>query len=92
VECAGLQFVDGVAGISPLYLRERGGGEGKRFTDEQRWRLERADEHIPSNLGLEAEDFGCAPFDQCGGPGKVHQLFGKALLKIIASLTYALAA
>ncbi|MFO1192316.1 MAG: type I restriction-modification enzyme R subunit C-terminal domain-containing protein [Rhodoferax sp.] len=52
---------------------------GKGFTDEQRWWLEKMAEHIASNLGIEAEDFGYAPFDQRGGLGRVHQLFGAGL-------------
>jgi type I restriction enzyme R subunit len=53
-----------------------------RFTDEQRWWLEKMAEHIASNLGIEAEDFGYAPFDQRGGLGRVHQLFGAELPKV----------
>jgi type I restriction enzyme R subunit len=49
-------------------------------------------EHIASNLGIEAEDFGYAPFDQRGGLGRVHQLFGAELPKVIASLNEGLAA
>jgi type I restriction enzyme R subunit len=59
---------------------------GKAFTDEQRWWLEKMAEHIASNLGIEAEDFGYAPFDQRGGLGRVHQLFGAGLLKVIDEL------
>lgn len=67
------------------------GGEGRRFTDEQRWWLERMAEHIASNLGIEAEDFGYAPFDQRGGLGRVHQLFGAELPAVLASLNDGLA-
>ena len=63
-----------------------------RFTDEQRWWLEKMTEHIASNLGIEADDFGYAPFDQRGGLGKVHQLFGAALPKVIEALNKELAA
>ena len=69
--------------------RER---EGKAFTDEQRSWLEKMAEHIASNLGIEAEDFGYAPFDQRGGLGRVHQLFGAELPKVMASPTEGLAA
>ncbi len=65
---------------------------GKGFTDEQRWWLEKMAEHIASNLGLEAEDFGYAPFDQRGGLGRVHQLFGAELPKVIDELNRELAA
>jgi type I restriction enzyme R subunit len=63
-----------------------------RFTDEQRWWLEKMAEHIAANLGLEAEDFGYAPFDQRGGLGRVHQLFGAELPKVIEDLNRELAA
>ncbi|MCK7499974.1 MAG: hypothetical protein MZW92_63705 [Comamonadaceae bacterium] len=56
---------------------------GKAFTDEQRWWLEKMAEHIASNLGIEAEDFGYAPFDQRGGLGRVHQLFGAELPTVL---------
>jgi len=65
---------------------------GKAFTDEQRWWLEKMAEHIASNLGIEAEDFGYAPFDQRGGLGRVHQLFGAELPKVIDELNRELVA
>jgi type I restriction enzyme R subunit len=65
---------------------------GKAFTDEQRWWLEKMAEHIASNLGIEAEDFGYAPFDQRGGLGRVHQLFGAELPEVIDELNRELVA
>lgn len=59
---------------------------GKGFTDEQRWWLEKMAEHIASNLGIDAEDFSYTPFDQRGGLGRVHQLFGAELPKVIDEL------
>jgi type I restriction enzyme R subunit len=65
---------------------------GKAFADEQRWWLEKMAEHIASNLGIDAEDFGYAPFDQRGGLGRVHQLFGAELPKVIDELNRELVA
>ena len=65
---------------------------GKAFTDEQRWWLEKMAEHIASNLGLEAEDFELPPFNQQGGLGKVHQIFGPQFPEVLSSLNDALAA
>lgn len=65
---------------------------GKGFNDEQRWWLEQMAEHIASNLGIEADDFGYAPFDQLGGLGRVHQLFGTELPGVLSSLNEGLAA
>ncbi|MGY6217538.1 type I restriction-modification enzyme R subunit C-terminal domain-containing protein [Methylolobus aquaticus] len=62
------------------------------FTDEQRWWLEKMAEHIASNLGLEADDFGYAPFDQRGALGRVHQLFGAELPMVIDELNRELVA
>ena len=65
---------------------------GKAFTDEQRWWLEKMAEHIASNLGIAADDFESVPFNQRGGLGKVHQLFGAELPKVIEALNKELAA
>lgn len=64
----------------------RESGNLQPFASEQLWWLEQMAEHIASNLGIEAEDFGYAPFDQRGGLGKVHQLFGAELPKVIDEL------
>ena len=45
-----------------------------------------------ANLGIEADDFGYAPFDQRGGLGRVHQLFGTELPKVIDELNRELVA
>ena len=65
---------------------------GKAFTDEQRWWLEKMAEHIASNLGIAADDFESVPFNQRGGLGKVHQIFGAELPKVIEALNEELAA
>jgi type I restriction enzyme R subunit len=65
---------------------------GETFTDEQRWWLTKMAEHIASNLGLESEDFELPPFNQRGGLGKVHQLFGADLSRVIAKMNKELAA
>ncbi len=65
---------------------------GKKFTDEQEHWLEMIRDHIAANLSIEKDDFDYAPFAQEGGIGKVHQLFGEQLNKIIEELNGALAA
>ena len=49
-------------------------------------------DHVAANLGVEPDDFEYAPFAQEGGLGKVHQLFGNELNKIIEDLNGTLAA
>ena len=41
---------------------------------------------IVTNLGIAADDFESVPFNQRGGLGKVHQLFGVELSKVIEAL------
>jgi type I restriction enzyme R subunit len=65
---------------------------GKKFTPEQRRWLEMIRDHIAANLGIDPSDFDLAPFAQEGGLGKVHQLFGEDLTKIVESLNTELAA
>lgn len=62
------------------------------FTPEQQHWLEMIRDHIAANLGIDIEDFSYAPFEQEGGLGKVHQLFGAELPVVISSLNHALAA
>jgi len=65
---------------------------GKSFTAEQRKWLEMIRDHIAANLLIETDDFDYAPFAQEGGIGKVWQLFGDDLNKILDELNEALAA
>jgi len=62
------------------------------FTPEQIHWLEMIRDHIAANLGIEIEDFDYAPFNTEGGLGKVHQLFGAQLPKVIEELNRELAA
>lgn len=62
------------------------------FTPEQQHWLEMIRDHIAANLGLDMEDFEYAPFNAQGGLGKVHQLFGADLGKVIEELNRELAA
>jgi type I restriction enzyme, R subunit len=62
------------------------------FTPDQQHWLEMIRDHIAANLGIEIEDFQYAPFEQVGGLGRVHQLFGTELPKVIEELNRELAA
>jgi type I restriction enzyme R subunit len=90
------QPISSVKGISslPLPLGE-GRGEGvthSRFTPEQLHWLDMIRDHIAANLGIESNDFEYAPFDAEGGLGKVHQLFGAELPKVMEELNRELVA
>ena len=47
---------------------------------------------VTANIGVEPDDFEYAPFVQEGGLGKVHQLFGSKLDRLIEELNGVLAA
>jgi type I restriction enzyme R subunit len=65
---------------------------GKTFTGEQLGWLEMIRDHVAANLGVTLEDFDFPPFNQQGGLGKVHQLFGTELTDVLDGLTQALVA
>ncbi|NMM10464.1 MAG: hypothetical protein HHJ16_09340 [Polaromonas sp.] len=65
---------------------------GTSFTPEQLHWLEMIRDHIAANLGIEPDDFDYSPFAQEGGIGKVHQLFGAELPKVLEAMNRELAA
>ena len=65
---------------------------GKAFSEEQRQWLEMIRDHIAASLGIEIDDFDLPPFSQQGGLGRVHQLFGVELAKVIEELNRELVA
>ena len=63
---------------------------GRAFTDEQlRW-LEAIRDHIAGSVSIELGDFQYAPFNQQGGLGKAHELFGEELGGLLEELNGAL--
>ena len=65
---------------------------GRRFSSEQKQWLELIRDHIATSLSIETDDFELSPFNQKGGLGKVHQLFGDDLNPLLEELNEALAA
>lgn len=65
---------------------------GKAFSAEQQQWLEMIRDHIAASLGIEIDDFDLSPFSQQGGLGRVHQLFGAELTKVIEELNRELVA
>jgi type I restriction enzyme R subunit len=63
-----------------------------RFTPEQLHWLEMIRDHIAANLGIEPDDFEYSPFAQEGGIGKVYQLFGPELPRVLEAMNRELAA
>jgi len=67
-------------------------GEHKRFNDEQMDFLRMIKEHIATSFHIEFDDLDYTPFDSLGGKGKMWQLFGEEMNKIIEELNEALVA
>ena len=65
---------------------------GVEFSADQLAWLDLIRDHIATSLSIEPEDFGYAPFNQRGGLGKAHQLFGSDLSELLAEMNEALAA
>ncbi|MDP2369262.1 type I restriction-modification enzyme R subunit C-terminal domain-containing protein [Rhodoferax sp.] len=84
------------ANFKAWLAQSRHSGEGRNpgipFSPEQIHWLEMIRDHIAANLGIEIDDFEYAPFNAQGGLGKVHQLFGAELPKVIEELNRELAA
>ena len=62
------------------------------FTPEQLQWLHLIRDHIATSLSIELDDLDYTPFNQEGGLGKAHQLFGDQLPKLLEELNEALAA
>jgi type I restriction enzyme R subunit len=65
---------------------------GTAFTAEQQAWLQLIKQHIATSASIEPEDLELSPFNQRGGLGKAHQLFGDQLPKLLDELNDALAA
>jgi type I restriction enzyme R subunit len=63
-----------------------------RFNAEQLAWLNLIREHIATSLSIEPEDLELSPFNQRGGLGKAHQLFGEALPALLEELNITLVA
>ena len=65
---------------------------GTKFTADQLAWLNHIRDHIATSLSIEPDDFESVPFNQLGGLGKAHQLFGDTLPALLEELNTALTA
>ena len=84
-------FADSVAQRFEAWLQAKAQA-GAAFTDEQVAWLTLIRDHIATSLSIEPEDLELSPFNQRGGLGKAHQLFGEQLPKLLDELNEVLAA
>jgi type I restriction enzyme R subunit len=74
------------------WIFDRHSGAGDKFTEEQMNWLRMIKEHIASSVHMELDDLDLTPFDSQGGRGRMCQLFGDRMDKIIDELNEALTA
>ncbi len=84
-------FADSVTERYNEWLRAKADA-GVVFTAEQLTWLGLIRDHIATSLSIEPEDFEYAPFSQKGGLGKVYQVFGNDLNRLLDELNEVLAA
>ncbi len=65
---------------------------GTKFSAEQIAWLHLIRDHIATTCSIEPDDFDYAPFNQRGGLGKAHQLFGAQLSSLLEELNQTLVA
>jgi len=65
---------------------------GVKFNSEQLAWLNLIRDHIATAISIEREDLELSPFNQLGGLGKAHQIFGEQLPKLLDELNTVLAA
>jgi type I restriction enzyme R subunit len=65
---------------------------GIKFNAEQLAWLNLIRDHIATAISIEPEDLELSPFNQRGGLGKAHQLFGSELNRLLEELNETLAA
>lgn len=65
---------------------------GAKFSAEQRRWLDAIKDHIAASLSIEPDDLEEVPFNQIGGLGRAHELFGDRLPAILEELNTRLAA
>ena len=84
-------FADSVSERFSEWLMDKAKA-GAAFSPEQFAWLNLIRNHIATSLSIEPEDLDLSPFNQRGGLGKAHQLFGEQLPGLLEELNTALAA
>jgi type I restriction enzyme R subunit len=74
------------------WIMARHSGGGEKFNEAQMEWLRMIRDHIVSSFHLERGDLDMAPFDAKGGLGRMHQLFGDQMDKVIREMNETLAA
>ena len=74
------------------WIFDKHSGAGSKFNKEQMAWLRMIKDHIATSFHLDTDALNYTPFDAKGGAGKMQQLFGKDMNRIIEEMNEALAA
>ncbi|NLA15857.1 MAG: DEAD/DEAH box helicase family protein [Bacteroidales bacterium] len=74
------------------WIFKQNAGQHNRFTPEQMDWLRMIKDHMVSSCHIEVDDLNYVPFNEEGGIGKMYQLFGDEMNRIIEELNEAMAA
>lgn len=74
------------------WMLKRHAGAGEKFNEEQMQWLQMIRDHIISSFHFERNDLDMAPFDSQGGLGKMYQLFGADMDRLIEEMNEELVA
>ena len=73
------------------WIMDHHSGSGEKFNDDQMTWLRMIRDHVATSFHLERSDLDLAPFDAKGGLGRMYQLFGDRMDRVINELNEALA-
>ena len=73
------------------WIMTRHRGSGEKFDEDQMSWLRMIRDHIATSFHLDRDDLEMAPFDAQGGLGRMYQLFGDRMDRVIDELNEALA-
>ncbi|ABE57451.1 type III restriction enzyme, res subunit [Chromohalobacter israelensis DSM 3043] len=85
-------YADTVRANFKKWIFARHAGNQTKFSPEQQAWLEMIRDHIAVCLHLEVDDLDYIPFNEEGGAGKMYQLFGDEMDRVIDEINDALAA
>ena len=74
------------------WIMKRHAGAGEKFSEEQMAWLHMIREHLETSFHIERGDLDMAPFNDKGGMGKMHVLFGDKMDDLMSEMNEALAA
>ena len=74
------------------WVMHRHKGNAPKFNEQQMNWLRMIRDHIAASVHFETDDLNYAPFDAKGGAGKMYELFGDGMNKLIDELNEVLVA